>query len=180
MRRVRVIVLAVGSALVAALAVAGCTGADSRETADDQAAVVEEAEATVASLFEAMNAADGEAVLDQYSEDDFSRVSCTQMQDRAFFGQVVQSYYRSRDSLSFEYEVAASTALGPDAAVVSASGGSPDVDGLFWTWVLHREAGELRIVHEHESWTDCPPPRRSTFHGDVGGMGAMPAPDTGS
>jgi ketosteroid isomerase-like protein len=156
---------------------AGTGGEDAAMTDAERTAVVEEAEEVIASLFEAMNAAEADAVLDYYSADPFIRVSCTQIQDRGLFMSATASYYRTRDSLTFQYQVTGSRALSSDAAVVSASGGLPEADGLFWTWVLEREDGELRVVHEHESWPDCPEPPRSTFHGGTRmeqGMGDAP------
>ena len=149
---------------------AGAGGADAAMSDAERAAVVEEAEAAVASMFEAMSAADADGVLEHYSAGPFIRISCTQIQDRALFMTATESYYRTRDSLDFRYQITAGRALSPDAAMVSASGGLPEADGLFWSWVLEREDGALRIVHEHESWPDCPEPPRSTFHGGTRGM----------
>ena len=159
--------------VLAAAALSGCAGtggADAAMTEAERAAVEEEAEAAIASLFDAMNAADAEAVLDHYSAEPFDRISCTQIQDRSLFMTATESYYRTRDSLDFQYQIRGSRALSPGVAVVSASGGLPDADGLFWTWVLEREDGRLKVVHEHESWPGCPEPRRG-FHSGSGGMG---------
>jgi ketosteroid isomerase-like protein len=172
---------------VLAVALGGCAGAGGADGAmsdAERATVAEEAEGVIASMFEAMNAAAADSVLSHYTADPFVRITCTQVQNRALFLTGTRAYYRSRDSLDFRYRITGSRALSSDAAVVSASGGLPDVSGLFWTWVLEREDGQLKIVHEHESWPDCPEPR-SNFHSvdreleESSGMGQPPADTPG-
>lgn len=141
-----------------------------------QDAVVAEAEATIASLFDAMNGDDADAVLGHYTTGDLTQLACTRVHDRPYFEGIVRSYYRGGSERAFDYEVTAARALGPDAALVTAVGGSEDADNLFWTWALEREDGGLRIVHEHESWADCPAPR-TRFHGGNAGD-AEGLPDT--
>jgi ketosteroid isomerase-like protein len=161
----------VATVILVGAVLGGCTGSgvgDAGMSDSERVAVVEEAEAAIASMFDAMNAGDAEAVLEYYSAGPFIRISCTQIQDPGEFRIATELYYRTRDSLQFHYHVIGSRALSPDAAVVSASGGLPEVDGLFWTWVLEREEGQMKVVHEHESWAGCPEIRQDSFHNPIG------------
>ena len=147
-------------AIMLAALVAGC----GMEGTRSPEAVEAEARAAIATFFEAMNSSDADGVLAVYSANDYVHVACTEYHEKALFERIVRSYYRGERDPGLRYEIRAIRALGADAAFVSAAGASADAEGLFWTWVLEREDGELRIVHEHESWTNCPPPRES-FHG---------------
>lgn len=152
-----------GTMLVVTAACAPSGSSAGRSTPAQDSAVVAEAEATIASFFDAMRAGDADAVLSYYTDGPFHRISCTEVQDQSFFRQVTGDFYRTREGLEFNYEVVDARAVGSDGAVVMANGdfeGSP----LFWTWVLAREGDGLRIVAEHESWAGCPEPR-VRFHG---------------
>lgn len=125
--------------------------------------VTADAEAVVAGYFAASNDLDTDRLLAHYHQGpELVQVACTTVR-RGFSAvePMLRGWHADRPDVDLSYDVIRSEALGRDAAVVAARGRNQDGLALFWTFVLRRDAdGEWRIVQEHQSWPDCPEPRR--------------------
>jgi ketosteroid isomerase-like protein len=139
-------------------AAAGCRPGGDVPGEAERARLVAEAEATVAGLFEALNAGDPEGVLDHYlPTEDFIQIACTTI--RPGFAQrerVVRQLYGEAREQPIEAQVVSVQPLGRRSATVAARGRGGDGTSLFWTFVLVRdEGGAWRIAQEHQSWPGC-------------------------
>ncbi len=151
------------------LLLVGLAACDGRagEPLDDGAARAAEAEAVVASFFEATNDGDADRLLAHYhGGPELVQVACTEV--RRGYDQVeslIRRWLADRPEVRLEHEVVRSAALGGDGAVVAAQGWNERGEALFWTYVLRRGAGgEWRIVQEHQSWAGCREPRIRRSH----------------
>lgn len=138
---------------------AGCgPGAPSEA---ERARVAEEVEGAVASLFEAMNAHDVEAVSGHYRDSpEFTYVGCTTV--RVGFDNVrriMEMWHQASPDVTFDPEVLAVRAITRDVAAATVRATTSEDAMLFWSFILHRDADGWRIAHEHESWADCPDQR---------------------
>ncbi len=140
----------------------------------DRAAVEEEMDGFVASLFEAMNAGDVDGIAGHYDAGpEFFYVGCTVV-TRGFdrVRSLMRMYYGSHPDVRFNPQVQATRVLDRDAAAVTVSATTSADEHLFWTFVVHRTAEGWKIAQEHESWSDCPGRRP---HPDL--QGEPPTPD---
>ena len=155
MRR-RLSVLGAAALLVGQVACAqGAVSEREREAIEDELG------AFVTSLFDAMNEGDVEAIASHYAATPgFVYVGCTVVTQG--FEQVrslMDMWYSSNPDLTFTHQVQATTVLDRNAAAVSVNATTSQDGYLFWTFVTERTTQGWKIVHEHESWADCPPRR---------------------
>lgn len=126
--------------------------------------VTAEVEGAVASLFEAMNAGDVDAVLDHYMGDgNFLFAGVTRvLTDREAWSERVQLWYRVNDEVTFEHQLLSLQVLAPTVAVTAIQGGSTEAEFLLWTQTWVKDAtGRWLIAAEHESWPECVDPPRA-------------------
>jgi len=112
-------------------------------------------------LLEAMNAGDAEAVLGFYLDDPrFVYLGCTEyIVGGAAFRRLVAPFYGREDHDRFELGIVSARALGTDAVILNAQGGSTSAPSLFVTQAWTRVDGHWRIALVHESWPGCREPR---------------------
>lgn len=145
-----------------AVLVAACTSGASLSDSQKQA-VDREVREVSAALVDALNAHDADAILGFYSlDDDFTYVGCTGFTFQAsVFESLLRGYHRAHPDAETAMSVQRLRVLTPETAVVSLQGPSGDLEALFTTRVLQKNAqGEWKVVYEHESWPDCSEPVR--------------------
>lgn len=146
-----------------ALAISACAPPDPLSGSDGEQPgreVDQEVRATSEALVAAMNDGDAEQVLGFYLEDPgFTYLGCTStIVGGATFRTMVAPFYSREAPPSFEFEVIASRAVGPDAAVLMLRGRSTDAPALFVTQTWVRADGGWKIALVHESWPGCSEP----------------------
>lgn len=142
-------------------ALGACGGASDVPDVIDSELVVAEMNATVGALIEAMNDHDAERVLSFYArEDGYAHIGCTSV-DLGFEqnAAIIRLFNRSSTDVTFDMEIVDTRVLTPASGVVLLRGKTTDADVLLWTLVFVKNAkGDWKLVHEHESWPDCPAP----------------------
>jgi uncharacterized protein (TIGR02246 family) len=138
---------------------AGCGPGALSDT--ERAGITEEVDGVVASLFEAMNAHDLDAIAGHYDDGaDFVYVGCTSV--RVGFENVrriMEMWHRASPEVTFDHEVLTLRAITRDVAAATVRATTSEDTVLFWSFILRRDADGWRIAHEHESWADCPEQR---------------------
>lgn len=149
-------------ALAAVVAAAAC-GPQQSLTEEQRGAMEDEVAVFVDSLFAAMNAHDVDAIAAHYDRTEaFTYVGCTSIRTGfESLERVMQAYYTANPDVSFDHEVATTRILDRQGAVATVTAATGDDVTLYWSFVLRRSvSGEWRITYEHESWPECPAPRR--------------------
>jgi ketosteroid isomerase-like protein len=144
-------------------ALGACSAPTSQEI--DVPQVTTEVEAAVASLFEAMSAGDGDAVMAHYiGEGNFLYAGVTRVATdwEAWSGQV-KMWYRANAEVTFEHQLLSLQVLAPTVAVTAIQGSSTEAEFLLWTqtWVKDDATGRWLVAAEHESWPECVDPPRA-------------------
>ena len=148
--------------LLAALLPTACTSGPVPLSGDEEVAMMEDVMETLGALTEAMNAHDPEAVFSFYRQDDsFFYLGCTSsLAGWGSFATRVGSFYTFNTEVTFQREVLSIQILSPTVAVAAMRGSSTEIEGLYWTEVLQKDAGGRWLVtYEHESWPGCSVPR---------------------
>lgn len=154
---------AAGLVLAAATVVACDVERGGELGSEERGRVTADAEAAVASFFAASNDLDTDRLLAHYHQGpELVQVACTTVRRGLnSLEPMLRAWHADRPDVRLSHDVIRSEALARDAAVVAAQGRNQDGLALFWTFVLRRDTdGEWRIVQEHQSWPDCPEPRR--------------------
>ena len=153
----------IAAAGVLALGVAACGNPAAQEL--DVAGITEEVEGAVASLFEAMNSGDGEAVMAHYQGvGNFLYAGITRTAaDFENWSAQARAWYASHPDVEFEHQLLSLQVMAPTVAVTAVQGSSTEAEFLLWThvWVKDDATGRWLITSEHESWPDCVDPPRA-------------------
>jgi hypothetical protein len=161
------------SALAVCLATGACHATSGRElTEARRAAITNEVNQTVDSLFADMNAHDVDRIFAHYREsDDFLYVTVSEtMRSWKTFSTVTRSYWAQHPDVTFKHHIVQTQVLAPNVAVVTMEGSATTAPYLTWTQVYVRENGRWVITLENESWPGARPPAPS--------HPAMEMPDT--
>lgn len=141
--------------LLVALAACGAAPQESLDVGQ----VTSEVEAAVGSLFDAMNAHDGEGVIAHYAGPEnflYAGITNVAVDWDTWSGQV-QTWYRMNPEIAFTHELVSIQVVAPTVAVATVRGSSTEAEALLWTqvWAKDAETGAWLITTEHESWPQC-------------------------
>lgn len=146
------------SVLVVGATLAACRPAEPTVTDDQRTALTAEVNQTLADLFAAMNAHDGDAVVSFYRDDpDLVYIGLIQpIVGKSSFARVAGPYYDRHPEATFEYRVLHVQILSPTVAVTLTTGSSNKTETIVWTHVLVRDPdGRWLVAHEHEAYPSC-------------------------
>ena len=147
-------------ALALALIIASACGAPSPGGSGfDPGEVEAHVRAASATLVDALNAHDADAILDLYDlEEGFTQVVCTEVRTNPQgFANLTRALHTQFKDAVYTMRVSSVRVLGPDVAVVASEG---TMTGPFFVTRVLRKAADGRwlVTWEHQSWPGCPPP----------------------
>lgn len=149
------------STLILLVPLCACRPEPAALTRADRARITGEVEATVADLYDAMNAHDAARVMAHYLPGDdflYAGVSST-VQGSETLGELTTPWYATHADVAFTYELLHVQVLARDVATVTVSGSSDEAPALLWTRTLVRRDGAWLVALEHESWPGAAPPQ---------------------